>query len=122
MTLDLDLPVEVVGYPIVREADGLAMSSRNVYLSAAERAEALSLSRGLSAARAAWAAGERDARALERVVAESVSRAPLAAVDYIEARDALDLGPVDRAERDVVLAVAVKFGRTRLIDNTVLRV
>lgn len=122
MTRDLDLPVEVVGHPIVREADGLAMSSRNVYLSAEERAQALTLSRGLAAARAAWDAGQRAARQIEAVAVDVVRTAPLADVDYIEVRDALDLGPVDVAVRDVVLALAVRFGRTRLIDNTVLRV
>ena len=122
MTRDLDLPVEIHGHPIVREPDGLAMSSRNVYLSADERAQALTLSRGLFAARSLWAGGERDARALERAVAASVASAPLGVVDYLEARDALDLGAVERAERDVVVALAVKFGRTRLIDNTVLAI
>lgn len=121
MVRDLDVPVEVVGHPIVREPDGLAMSSRNVYLSAAERAAALALGRGLADARAAWAAGERDPRRLEAVVRARVASAPGAAVDYIEARDAEDLSVLDGpATRPVLLALAVRFGATRLIDNTVL--
>ena len=122
MARDLDLPVEVVGHPIVREPDGLAMSSRNVYLSPEQRAQAVALSQALQAARTAWEAGERGARVLERIAAETVATAPLGVVDYIEARDALDLADVAVATRDVVLALAVKFDRTRLIDNAVLRV
>ncbi len=121
MVADLDVPVEIVGHPIVREADGLAMSSRNVYLSAAERAAARSLSAGLADARRAWAAGERDPRALERLVRARVEAAPGADVDYVEARDAADLAALDGpAARPVVVALAVRFGKTRLIDNAVL--
>jgi pantoate--beta-alanine ligase len=121
MVADLDVPVRVVGHPIVREPDGLALSSRNVYLSPEQRAAALSLSRGLASARRAWDAGERDPRALERVVREVVDAAPGADVDYIEARDAADLSALEGpATRPVVVALAVRFGRTRLIDNAVL--
>jgi pantoate--beta-alanine ligase len=120
MTRDLDLGIEIVGVPIVREADGLAMSSRNVYLSAEERAQALSLSRGLDAAAAAFAAGERDAARLVAAARAPIDAAPLARVDYVELRDADELTPVTRVERRAVLAMAVFFGKTRLIDNRVL--
>jgi len=121
MAADLDLPVEVRGHPIVREADGLAMSSRNVYLDPAQRVAARSLSAGLAAARAAFGVGERDARNLEAVARGVLEAAPGAEVDYIEIRDAASLAAVTRPiDAAVVLALAVRFGRTRLIDNTVL--
>jgi len=121
MALDLDLPVQIVGHPIVREVDGLAMSSRNVYLSAEDRVGARCLSRGLEAAAAAFDAGERDPRALEGLVRAQVDATPRAQADYIEVRDALDLTAVDAPlTRPVVLALAVRFGATRLIDNRVL--
>jgi pantoate--beta-alanine ligase len=116
MVADLDLPVEIVGMPIVREPDGLAMSSRNAYLSPGERQRALALSRGLHAARARVEAGERDAAALV-----ATSRAALEGqvdhLDYVELRDAATLAPVTRLEREAVLLVAAFVGKTRLIDN-----
>jgi pantoate--beta-alanine ligase len=121
MVRDLDLGIEIVGLPIVREPDGLALSSRNAYLSAAERADALALSRGLAAAEAAFAAGEREAAALV-----AAARGPLAAVaprvrvDYVELRDAEELTAIGRIERRAVLAIAAFVGQTRLIDNRVL--
>jgi pantoate--beta-alanine ligase len=121
MALDLDLPVQIIGHPIVREADGLAMSSRNVYLSPRDRAGALCLSRGLEAAAQAFGAGERDPRALEATARALIDATPGAAVDYVEVRDALDLTAVEAPlSRPVVLALAVRFGATRLIDNRVL--
>lgn len=120
MVLDLDFDIEIVGMPIVREPDGLAMSSRNKYLSAAEREQALCLSRALAAARAAYDAGERDAAALLATARAELDRAPLARVDYLELRDAATLGDVARVQAPAVIAVAAFFGATRLIDNTVL--
>lgn len=120
MTRDLDLGIEIVGMPIVREPDGLAMSSRNAYLAADERAQALALSRGLAAAEAAFRAGERDADALVAIARAPIEAAPLARVDYVELRDADDLTPVDVVSRRAVLAVAAFVGATRLIDNRVL--
>jgi pantoate--beta-alanine ligase len=121
MALDLDLPVQIIGHPIVREADGLAMSSRNVYLSPRDRAGALCLSRGLEAAAQAFGAGERDPRVLEATARALIDATPGAAVDYVEVRDALDLTAVEAPlSRPVVLALAVRFGATRLIDNRVL--
>ncbi|MCB9535710.1 MAG: pantoate--beta-alanine ligase [Myxococcales bacterium] len=119
MTRDLDLPIEIVGGPIVREPDGLAMSSRNANLTPDQRREAVALSKGLAAARAIWDAGGRDPRALEAAARAVVEAAAGAEIDYVEARHPDDLtaieGKVDRA----VLALAVRFGGTRLIDNAV---
>ncbi|MGE3857795.1 MAG: pantoate--beta-alanine ligase [Dehalococcoidia bacterium] len=118
---DLRFPIEVVGCPIVREADGLALSSRNVYLSPEERTQALSLSRGLRAAEALWADGVRDADTLRRRVREEIEAEPLAAIDYVSLADQGTLqevaGPV---EAPALLSLAVRFGATRLIDNTLL--
>jgi pantoate--beta-alanine ligase len=119
MARDLDLGVEVVGMPIVREPDGLAMSSRNAYLSVDERARALAIVQGLDFAARRFAAGERDARVLERVARASVE-AVATSIDYVEARDADTLAPVAAVEGRVVLAVACRIGTTRLIDNVVL--
>lgn len=121
MVRDLDVPVEIVGHPIVREPDGLAMSSRNQYLGVDERREALCLHRALAAAEAVWAAGERDAEALEQTARAVVAASPRARIDYLEVRDALDLTrPAGPITAPVVLAMAVWFGQTRLLDNRVL--
>jgi len=120
MTADLNLPVEIVGMPIVREADGLAMSSRNAYLSAAERKSALCLNRGLAAARTAFARGERAAAVLVSVINAVIAAEEAAVVDYIELRDHLTLEPVSRADGSTLAAVAVRIGKTRLIDNCIL--
>jgi pantoate--beta-alanine ligase len=119
MARDLCLPVDVIGYPIVREADGLAMSSRNAYLSPAERADALSLSRGLAAAGAAFDADERRARELERLARQPIERVAKS-IDYVEVRDAETLAAVDTIAAPAVLALACRIGGTRLIDNRVL--
>jgi pantoate--beta-alanine ligase len=116
---DLCLPVEVIGVPIVREADGLAMSSRNAYLSPAERADALALSRGLAAAAQAYDAGERRARELERIARDPVERVAKS-IDYVELRDAENLAALDTVAAPAVLAIACRIGSTRLIDNRVL--
>jgi pantoate--beta-alanine ligase len=124
MVRDLDFPIEIVGVPIVREPDGLAMSSRNAYLSAADRNAALSLSRGLAAAEAAFKAGERDAAALLAAARAPIEAESLARIDYVELRDAEELTPIERVERTAVLAMAVFVGpeakKTRLIDNRVI--
>lgn len=122
MVRDLDIPLEIVGMPIVREEDGIAMSSRNAYLSAEERSQGLALSRGLAAAEAAFTRGERDASKLRAAVVESIDDAPLARLDYAEVVDAETLAPLHAPiTRPVVCAVAAHLGSTRLIDNRVLR-
>jgi pantoate--beta-alanine ligase len=121
MTRDLDFGIEIVGMPIVRESDGLAMSSRNVYLSPEQRSQALALARALDAAQAAVEAGERSAAAIVAAALAPIAAAPDARIDYVELRDADDLGAIDRLDRPAVLALAVFVGATRLIDNRVLR-
>jgi pantoate--beta-alanine ligase len=116
---DLLLPVEIAGHPTVREPDGLAMSSRNAYLSLEERGRALAIVRGLDAAARRFAAGERSARVLERV-AQGPIEAAATSVDYVEARDADTLAPIAVVEGRAVLVVACRVGTTRLIDNLVL--
>lgn len=120
MVLDTNLPVEIVGCPIVREPDGLAMSSRNVYLTPPERTAARVLSQALAAARGRAAAGERDAAALQAHVQAVIAAEPLARIDYVAIVDAESLQPVERLSGRVLVALAVYIGRTRLIDNTVL--
>ncbi|HEU4727855.1 MAG TPA: pantoate--beta-alanine ligase [Kofleriaceae bacterium] len=120
MVRDLDFPIEIVGVPIVREPDGLAMSSRNAYLSADQRRSALSLSAGLAAAEAAFAAGERRADALVAAARAPIEAAAGTRIDYLELRDAHELTPLATVERPAVLALAVFVGTTRLIDNRVL--
>jgi pantoate--beta-alanine ligase len=116
MAQDLDLPVRVHGCPIVREPDGLAMSSRNLYLSPDDRARAVALSRGLRVARAAYASGERRPGELERLVREALD-AVAARVDYVEVVDLATMKPTPAAGDDTVIAVAAFVGATRLIDN-----
>lgn len=121
MVRDLDLGIEIASVPIVREADGLALSSRNAYLSPAQRRSALSLSAGLAAAQAAFAAGERRAAALVAAARAPIAAAPDTRIDYVELRDADELTPLDEVTRPAVLAIAAFVGTTRLIDNRVLR-
>ena len=122
MTADLDLPVDVRGCPLIREPDGVAMSSRNAYLTADERAAALVLFQALLDAATAVTDGERSARALETRVRAIVGDQSLVALEYAEVRDVRTLEPRDELAGEVVLAVAAKVGRARLIDNVVLRV
>jgi pantoate--beta-alanine ligase len=117
MARDLSFPVEVVGCPTVREADGLAMSSRNVYLSDAERAAAPALHRALLTGVEAVAGGERDPAAVRAAMHEVLDPVPEAQVDYLDVVDAGTLAPLDRLSGEVRLLGAAKFGRARLIDN-----
>jgi pantoate--beta-alanine ligase len=120
MVRDLDFGIEILGVPIVREPDGLALSSRNAYLSAEQRAAARSLGKGLAAAEAAFATGERDAGKLVAAARAPIDAEPIMRVDYLELRDADDLAPIDTVTRRAVLAIAAFAGTTRLIDNRVL--
>ncbi|MEZ0273704.1 MAG: pantoate--beta-alanine ligase [Roseimicrobium sp.] len=122
MVRDLNVPVEIVGSETVREADGLAMSSRNRYLNADERAQATTLRAGLLQAKELWQQGEKSATVLkERYLAALKARAPLARLDYIECTDADSLEPIDEVKGNGLLATAVFFGNTRLIDNIELK-
>ncbi len=122
MTADLDLPVDVRGCPLVREPDGVAMSSRNAYLDDDERIAARVLSRALREAGDRVLAGERRSDVIEAGVRDLVAAQPLVALEYVEVRDARTLEPRDALDGEVVLAVAAQVGRARLIDNVVLRV
>ena len=120
MTQDLSLPVEIVGMPIVREQDGLAMSSRNAYLSTDQRQSALCLSRAIRTVRERYAAGERTAETLLNAAQELIRTESAASIDYLEFRDATTLETVATASHTTLMALAVKIGTTRLIDNTLL--
>ena len=122
MVADLNIPVEIIACPIVREVDGLALSSRNTYLSSHERQDALVLSQSLKAAEAAVAGGERSAAAIGSLIRSKIAAVPFAAADYVEIVDADSLKPLVILEGRVLIALAVKIGRTRLIDNCVLEV
>ena len=117
---DLDLPVEIVVGDTVREADGLALSSRNSYLTQAQRAEAPVLHRALTAARMAYAAGERDAEVLRRTVRALLGEALAPATDYVSVADPDTLEELDVVTGGALVSLAVRFGATRLIDNVVL--
>lgn len=120
MVADLDVPVQITVLPTVREADGLAMSSRNSYLDPAQRRAALVLSRGLSRAAALWHSGSRDAAALRRTVEQTVAAEPLARLDYVSVANGTTLEELSCAPAGTLVSLAVRFGAVRLIDNTVL--
>ncbi len=120
MAVDLNMNVEVIICPTVREADGLAMSSRNVYLNPEERQQAPVLHKALSTAHVMWEEGERDAKKLRQAIQNLIQQKPLAQIDYISIANALTLEELDNAEAPVVISLAVRFGKTRLIDNILL--
>lgn len=120
MARDLAFPLEVVVRPIVRERDGLAKSSRNVYLTPEQRAAAPALYRALSAARRCWEAGERDGERLRQAMLAVLNAEPLAKVDYVSAADPRTLAELGTAQGGVLLSMAVRVGRARLIDNLLL--
>lgn len=117
MAADLSIPVDVVGCPIVREPDGLALSSRNVYLSAAQRSAAPVLHRSLVAAAALAEAGEQDPEVIRRALADEVAAEPEAELDYAAVVDAATLEPATSVSGTQRLLVAARFGTTRLLDN-----
>ena len=117
---DLDIPVEIDIAPTVREPDGLALSSRNSYLSPAERAAAVVLSRALRAAQAAFDGGERDPAILRAVAMTVLDGEPLAQTDYVAAADPDTLVPLTAPAQRMLLSLAARLGRTRLIDNALL--
>jgi pantoate--beta-alanine ligase len=121
MARDLDMPVRIVVAPTVRERDGLALSSRNSYLSPEERAEAVVVPRSLGLARELVRAGEHDARRIKSAMRRLIQSRSHGLVDYIEIVDLDELTPVSRVTGRALIALAVRFGRTRLIDNLVVR-
>ncbi|HOQ10187.1 MAG TPA: pantoate--beta-alanine ligase [Syntrophomonadaceae bacterium] len=122
MVRELNFPLQIVRMPIVREADGLAMSSRNVYLNPQQRQEALVLSQSLRAAEQLIKDGERDPEKVRAFIKDIIETKPGAQIDYIEINRASDLASLDRIEGTVLIALAVKFGTTRLIDNLMVEV
>lgn len=120
MVEDLNMDVEIITVPTVREADGLAMSSRNVYLGTGERQAAAVLPKSLIAARQAYESGERYVLRLEELVRGMIAGEPKAEIDYVEIRSLPDLKPVHVLDGPALLALAVRFGSIRLIDNTIL--
>jgi pantoate--beta-alanine ligase len=120
MVQDLSFPVDVVACPTVREKDGLALSSRNVYLGPDERRAAPVLHRALEAARAAFEAGERAAGRLRAILTETLTGEPLVSPDYVSVADAATLAELERVEGAALVSLAARIGKTRLIDNVVL--
>lgn len=120
MARDLAIGTEVIGCPTVREPDGLAMSSRNVHLSPAERAAAPVLRRALEAGRRRWVSGERSANAIRGAMQAVIDAEPLAIPDYVSVADGMSLRELDRVDGPALLSLAVRFGSTRLIDNELL--
>ncbi|NOY79304.1 MAG: pantoate--beta-alanine ligase [Calditrichaeota bacterium] len=122
MVRDLNFDLEILTGPIVREPDGLAMSSRNVYLSPDERKDALLLHESLTEARRQIDAGERDALKLKKTIERILRQGKSVKIDYVEIVDTTNLKPVDKIRGDVLIALAVFVGKTRLIDNIQLTV
>jgi len=120
MARDLNMDTEIVGHPIVREPDGLAMSSRNSYLTPAERQAAVCLSRSLCKAERLVKRGESTAAAVVQLVRSELEKEPLVAPEYVKLCDAETLDEIDRIEQQAVLALAVRIGKARLIDNRML--
>ena len=119
MVRDLNMDIEIVGCPIVREEDGLAKSSRNTYLSPEERKAALILSKTVALGKE-LAKTEKDANKVVEAMKKNIETEPLAKIDYVEAVDALSMAPVEKLEGSCMLAMAVYIGKTRLIDNTLI--
>ena len=117
MTKDLDFPIDIVVCPTLREADGLAMSSRNTYLNPKERQAATVLFRGLAAAKSAFNSGERDAEKLRAIIRETVNAEPLARLQYVSCADDYTLEELETVQGKALLSMAIYVGETRLIDN-----
>ena len=117
MVRDLSVDIEIVGCPIVREADGLAKSSRNVYLNAEERKAALILSKTVLLGKEIIAKGERSGKALTDALKENIQKEPLARVDYVDVVNGISMEPIENLQGQILVAMAVFIGKTRLIDN-----
>jgi pantoate--beta-alanine ligase len=120
MAADLNMPATIMGMPIIREADGLAMSSRNAYLSPTERRSALCLSSAIELVRSRYAAGETSVQTLRNEALARINMEHSAQIDYLDFRSSATLEPVTIADDTTLMALAVRIGTTRLIDNTVL--
>lgn len=122
MVRDLNFDIDIIACELVREADGLALSSRNVYLSEEERKEALVISKSLFKMKDLFLEGERDVETLRDFLISNIKKSKLSDIDYVEILDAFDLSEINKIEKKTLVAVAVKFGKTRLIDNIYLEV
>ena len=120
MVADLNMNVEIVTRPTVREPDGLAMSSRNKYLSPEEHQAAVVLYQALSLAQRLWSQGEKDAQTIRQQMTDLIQKEPLATIDYVSVANAETLDELDRVSPPALVLLAVKIGKTRLIDNVVL--
>jgi pantoate--beta-alanine ligase len=120
MVADLNMNLEIVGVPIVREPDGLAMSSRNIYLNPEERKAALVLYQALTLAQKLFSQGEKDAQAIRQKMTGLIQKQPLANIEYISIADAETLDELDIVKPPAIVSLAVKIGKTRLIDNVVV--
>jgi pantoate--beta-alanine ligase len=120
MASELNMNLEVVALPTVREKDGLAMSSRNTYLDPAQRQAAAVLYQSLTLARNLWAQGEKDTAKIRKEMTALIKKEPLAEIDYISIADSLTLEELEKVRPPALVSMAVKVGRTRLIDNIVL--
>jgi pantoate--beta-alanine ligase len=121
MVADLDMNLELIVCPTIREEDGLAMSSRNIFLNAEERRSALVISRALFAAQERWLAGERDGETLRRLMRQIIESVPGVQIDYISVADPATLTELEQVKESALASLAVKIGGTRLIDNVILR-
>lgn len=122
MVRDLNMDIQIVGCPIVREEDGLAKSSRNTYLSAEERKAALVLSRAIRLGEQMAKDGEKDAARIEKAMRETIEAEPLAKIDYVSIVDAVSIEPIQQLQGEILGAIAVYIGKTRLIDNFMMGV
>jgi len=120
MVTDLDMNLEIITVPTVREPDGLAMSSRNIYLNPQERQAAVVLSQALDLAQKLWSEGEKNAECIRQEMIKLIQQQPLANIDYISIADAETLEELDAVNPPALVSLAVKIGKTRLIDNVVL--
>ncbi|MCM1158497.1 MAG: pantoate--beta-alanine ligase [Bacteroidales bacterium] len=120
MVTDLNFDIEIIGCPIIREEDGLAKSSRNTYLSAEERKQAVILNQSLEKAMQAINGGEKDAAKIKQTIVDALNTCPLAKIDYVEVVSFDTIQPIERIEGAVLIAIAVYIGTTRLIDNRIM--
>lgn len=120
MVMDLNFDIEIIGCPIIREEDGLAKSSRNTYLSAEERKQAVILNQSLEEAIKAIDAGEKDAAKVKEIIVSKLNSCPLAKIDYVEVVSFDTIQPIEKVEGAVLIAIAVYIGTTRLIDNRII--
>lgn len=120
MVADLNVDVEIIGCPIIRESDGLAKSSRNTYLNPDERKAALILSKSLKLGRELIESGETDSKAVIKAISDNINTEPLAKIDYVNVVDFGTITPVDKIGKSVLVAIAVYIGKTRLIDNFII--